>query len=118
MPATCSPSWGSAVAEALRRLALAALLAGALPSTSAWCATHTIVIDGMRFQPATLAVRRGDRVVWVNRDLVPHTATARQVFDSGPIAPGASRAVTMTQAGRHDYVCTLHPTMKASLVVK
>lgn len=115
MPATCRPSWGSAVAEALRRLMLAALLAGAAP---AWCATHTIVIDGMRFQPATLNVQRGDRVVWVNRDLVPHTATAAGAFDSGPIAPGASRALTMTQAGRHDYVCTLHPTMKASLVVK
>ena len=36
--------------------------------------THTVTIDGFRFQPERLTVARGDRIVWVNKDVVPHTA--------------------------------------------
>lgn len=98
------------------KFASVALLLAWAPA--AWCATHTIVIEGMRFQPAELVVKRGDRVVWVNQDVVPHTATAAKGFDSATIAPGASWSTTLKQSGRHDYLCTLHPMMKARLVVK
>ena len=40
--------------------------------------THTVTIDATSYQPARLAVHAGDTVVWVNKDLIPHTATARQ----------------------------------------
>lgn len=80
--------------------------------------THTIAIEGMQFAPAAVTVKRGDTVVWVNRDLVPHTATARGAFDSGAIAAGKSWKMTATAEGRYQYVCTLHPTMKASLVIE
>jgi plastocyanin len=77
-----------------------------------------VAIDGMRFVPATLAVRPGDRVVWVNKDLVPHTVTARDGrFDSRTIAAGASFAWTATGGGRVDYACVYHPTMVASLTL-
>src|SRR5688500_5792814 len=36
-------------------------------------ATHTIVIAGMKYSPETLTVKRGDIVVWVNKDFFPHT---------------------------------------------
>jgi plastocyanin len=49
---------------------------------------------------------------------VPHTATAGKVFDSGVIAPGKSWTTIAESAGRHDYLCSLHPTMKASLLVQ
>ena len=81
-------------------------------------ATHTIRIEGMQYVPATLKVRRGDRVVWDNRDVVPHTATAKGKFDSGHIAMGKSWSHVMGKAGRFEYVCTFHPGMKASLVVQ
>jgi len=81
-------------------------------------ATHTVVIDGMRFQPEALTARRGDRIVWVNRDVVPHTATAKGAFDSAVIPPGASWATTVGRRGHHEVVCTLHPMMKSSLDVK
>jgi plastocyanin len=38
--------------------------------------THTVTIEEMRFHPERLTVARGDTIVWVNRDLVPHTATS------------------------------------------
>ena len=37
---------------------------------------HTVLIEGMRFQPKGLTVAAGDTVVWINRDMVPHTATS------------------------------------------
>jgi plastocyanin len=36
------------------------------------CAT----IEGTRVQPEALTVKVGDTVVWVNKDLFPHSATA------------------------------------------
>jgi len=100
----------------LRQAVLAAALSAFAPA--AWCETHTVVIENMRFQPAALTVKRGDRVVWVNRDVVPHTATAAPSFDSAAIAPGASWGITLKKPGRHEVVCTMHPMMKSSLVVK
>lgn len=123
MPSSCRPSWARAVAEASAKrrscpagwVAAAGLALAALPALGA---THTVAIEGMQFSPATLAVRRGDQVVWVNKDLVPHTATAAKAFDSGTVAPGKSWRMTATKPGRYEYVCTLHPTMKAVLVVE
>ncbi len=98
----------------MRSIALALCFGAATASA----ATHTVTIEGMQFQPAVLTVKRGDRVVWVNRDVVPHTVKADQAFASPAIAPGASWTATPKKAGQHDYVCTLHPTMKARLVVQ
>ena len=39
--------------------------------------THTITIEGMRFQPEVLTVAPDDTIVWVNKDIVPHTATSK-----------------------------------------
>jgi plastocyanin len=83
-------------------------------------ATHQVRIEGMQFNPPTLAVAPGDQVVWENADLVPHTATAADghAFDSGAIAPGAAWSLVAPASGRFAYVCTLHPTMKATLIVQ
>lgn len=115
MRGSCRPGWERAVVRASRGALLAGLV---LAGTPALAATHTITIDGMRFEPASLAVHRGDTIRWVNKDLVSHTATAREDFDSGTLEPGRSWQVRLTRPGRHDYGCTLHPTMKAVLVVE
>jgi plastocyanin len=101
------------------RLLLAAGLATAmvLPGVGQ-AATHTVKIEGMQFVPATLTVKRGDKVVWQNKDMVPHTATAKGKFDSGNIAADKSWSHAMGKAGRFDYVCTFHPGMKAVVVVQ
>jgi plastocyanin len=88
------------------------------PARAAEAREHTIVIEGMQFKPAALTVRRGDRVVWRNKDIVPHTATAAQVFDSRTIEPGASWTYTAGKAGTLSYVCTFHPGMKGTLTVE
>ena len=94
------------------------LAAGWTLAGPAGAATHTVKIEGMQFVPATLTVKRGDKVVWQNKDVVPHTATAKGSFDSGSIATGKSWSHSMGKAGRFDYVCTFHPGMKATVVVE
>jgi plastocyanin len=80
---------------------------------------HTVLIEGMRFQPEGLTVAPGDTVVWLNRDMVPHTATsASGRFDSNEIAPGKSWTHTVRATGEFNYICTYHPLMKAILRVR
>ena len=104
----------------LRALAGSAVLAALLAAgpSAAGAETRTVTIEGMKFAPEAVTVKRGDTVVWENRDLVPHTATARGAFDSGPIAAGKSWRFVAAKAGRYEVVCTLHPTMKSTLVVE
>ena len=81
--------------------------------------THTVTIEGMQFVPEVLTVAAGDTVVWVNRDLVPHTATSTTGnFDSKDIQVDKSWRYTIRQTGDFAYVCTFHPTMKGMLRVK
>jgi plastocyanin len=81
--------------------------------------THTVIIEGTRFQPETLTVRAGDTVVWVNKDLFPHSATASNAtFNSEVIAAGASWRYVARKKGEFAYTCVFHPTMTAALVVK
>jgi plastocyanin len=63
-------------------------------------------------------VKAGDRIVWENADLVPHTATAPGRFDSGAIAPGQRWSQAAPPPGRYGYVCTFHRGMRATLVVQ
>lgn len=94
-------------------LALLAFTPGGLAAPQ----DHVVTIEGMRFQPDSLVIRQGDRVTWVNKDLVPHTASHRD-FDSGSIKPEGKWTFAPRQPGTYDYVCTFHPTMKGKLVVQ
>ena len=80
---------------------------------------HTVTIEGMRFLPEVLTVAPGDTVMWVNNDLVPHTATSTTgSFDSKDIQADKSWKLTIRKTGDFAYICTFHPTMKAMLRVK
>ncbi|MEO8432050.1 MAG: cupredoxin family copper-binding protein [Acidobacteriota bacterium] len=80
--------------------------------------THTVTMEGMRFHPDELTVAPGDTIVWVNEDLVPHTATSQAAgFDSRQIEAGKSWSFKASKKGDFPYVCTLHRKMKATLHV-
>jgi len=102
----------------LARVALAATLI--LPvAVMAAGKTHNIAIEGMKFVPERLEVQVGDTVIWSNKDLVPHTATAvKASIESGSIAPGASWKLTVRRKGQIDYICRFHPVMHGTLVVR
>ena len=81
-------------------------------------ATHTITIDGTKFTPADLTVKAGDTVVWVNKDILAHTATAaKSGFDSKVIQPGKSWKFVARTKGEFPYTCAFHP-MNGKLIVR
>jgi plastocyanin len=98
---------------------VAALLGAHAESGAATSKTYVVTIENMQFVPQELTVHRGDRVVWVNQDLFPHTATAvSKKFDSGEIVAQKRWSYVAKAAGEYAYSCIYHPTMKAVLIVE
>jgi plastocyanin len=95
------------------------LSAGAVMPAHSVAATYTIVMQGVAFVPETVTVKQGDTVVWINKDPFPHTATAHdRSFDSREMEPDKTWKYVARKKGKIPYVCTLHPTMKGTLVVE
>ncbi len=81
--------------------------------------TYPAIIEHMRFNPSVHTVHCGDRVVWVNKDLFPHTATGMsKTFDSHEISPNASWSYVTRQTGSYPCLCALHTTMRGTLIVQ
>ena len=80
--------------------------------------THTILIDGVKYAPEMVTAKRGDTIVWVNKDPFPHTVTVKGVFDSHEIPAGKSWKYTPRSAGEYACSCTLHSNMKGTLKVE
>jgi plastocyanin len=82
-------------------------------------ATRGVDIRDFAFSPRTVEIRVGDTVRWRNRDSVEHSATARNgSFDTGLLSEGESASVRFTTAGTYRYVCTPHPDMTGTVVVR
>jgi len=60
---------------------------------------HRVTIQGLRFTPADVVAAPGDTVVWVNRDLVPHTVTAK---DKSLASPSESQGIAIDDKVSHD----------------
>jgi plastocyanin len=70
------------------------------------------------FVPSSIRIAPGTRITWVNTGDAPHTVTDRAgAFDSGIIARGARWSRTFSAAGTFQLICTIHPAMRATLVV-
>lgn len=94
-------------------------LAFALAAPSVIAATRGVAIRDFAFSPRTVEIRVGDTVTWTNGDSVAHTATAQNgSFDTGLMADGASRSIRFTSAGTYRYLCTPHPEMRGTVVVR
>ncbi len=90
---------------------------GDAAATASQPRVHTIVMANMRFGPVPGNVRVGDVVVWVNRDVVPHTATARNgAFDVNLAARQSSR-MAVTRSGTFVFYCRFHPGMTGTLPI-
>lgn len=81
-------------------------------------ASHVITIENFTFSPAALAVRFGDRVTWINTDIVPHTATADDgSWDTDTLAFNEQREIVVTPGMLTSYFCRFHPHMTATLEI-
>jgi amicyanin len=80
----------------------------------------SVNIINLAFDPTPLTVTVGTTVTWTNNDSVEHTVTSTSgpaSFDSGRMMKGDTFSFTFDQAGTYDYFCTIHPFMRAQVIV-
>jgi plastocyanin len=78
----------------------------------------TVTMKNIQFDPATVDVKVGGTVKWVNEDTVEHDAVADGwQFKSELFGKGQTFEYKPTKAGSIHYVCTVHPGMEGTLNV-
>jgi plastocyanin len=108
------------VARARSLLVITALVAGtlgmAVPLAAAAATTHDVSVTDFAFTPPTVSAVVGDSVRWTFAQ-GSHTVTsdaAPPLFDFA--SPGVFTQA-FTAAGRFPYHCTIHPSMKGTVLV-
>ncbi len=83
--------------------------------SEAACGRRVVIeIRGFEFVAETPAVKPGDVIVWVNKDIVAHTATAKDGgWDSGLIKTGGEWQMVVEDDNSRAYFCRFHPSMIA-----
>ncbi len=79
-----------------------------------------VSIKNFAYAPADLTVAKGTTVKFTNGDSTNHTATATDasVLDTGTIASGKTKSVTLDKSGTFAFFCSFHPFMKGTITVE
>lgn len=96
------------------------LISSLLPLADAGAKTLEVKIENIKFDPPAIVASSGDKIVWTNKDIVPHTVTSTKAgsFDSKMISPDQKWAFTVKKKGHFDYKCNFHPNMLGTIDVK
>jgi len=70
--------------------------------------TYTVVVDKMKFGPLPQQVRKGDVIIWDNRDMFRHSATAKGKFDID-LPPGKKVRMQSHWPGRSRFSANTIP---------
>ena len=99
-----------------------ALLVGAVAvagGNGARAAEAKVEIDNFTFEPASITVAVGTTVTWVNHDDIPHSVVCLPLGIKSPVLDSdESFAYRFERAGIYEYICGLHPHMRAQVVVQ
>ena len=95
---------------------VAALLFGAM-AVPARAETIRITMTDMVFAPSEISARVGDTIEWINKDVLAHTATARNGDFDVMTPPKKTVTSVLKKAGTIEYYCRFHPNMKAVLTI-
>ena len=91
----------------------------AASSPSASPGTVQIKAASFAFSPKSVTVKKGQKVTWTNGDPAPHNVTSSDgTLKSPDFNQGKSYTYTATKTGTFNYICTIHPQMKATLTVQ
>jgi plastocyanin len=77
----------------------------------------TVEVKDNSFSPGLIEAQVGDTITWVNLGKLTHTVTAKDKSFDKSLKPGEKWSLTLTEAGRIDYVCTPHHMMFGTIVV-
>ena len=84
----------------------------------AWADDANVGIDNFAFTPATLTVKPGATVTFVNHDDIPHLVVAVDgKYRSKALDTNDKFTVAFDKPGEYAYFCGLHPHMKGKIVV-
>ena len=81
-------------------------------------------LEDICYIPPNIVVEKGKSVTWLNEDSSFHSVTSgfypepSGLFDSGHLDPYQSYTLSFDEYGVYDYFCTLHPWMKAQVIVE
>lgn len=79
----------------------------------------SVQIKDFEFAPSKVTIKVGGTVTWTNDGASPHTVTAGDgSFDSGQLQKGKTFSRTFDSIGTFSYHCSIHPSMKAQVVVE
>lgn len=81
--------------------------------------TYNVEIKNFAFNPSTTNIKVGDSVTWTNNDGATHTITSdsgTELASSG-ISSGSTYSHTFSTAGTYNYHCSIHTSMKGTIVV-
>jgi plastocyanin len=78
---------------------------------------YTAIINNMDYGSTPANLKVGDTIVWVNRDTVQHSVTARDHSFDIRLNPGQSAKLVLSKAGKIPFICSFHPTMRGTLNV-
>jgi plastocyanin len=87
-------------------------------SVSAHAATIQITMENLVISPAQASAKVGDTIEWINKDVLAHTATARNGDWDVVLPPKKNGTLVLKKAGTVDYYCRFHPNMKATLKIE
>lgn len=80
---------------------------------------HIVEIQAFSFVPQRTVVSPGDTIVWINRDIVPHTVTAEEgTWPPRRLEEGQSWEVVIEDGGTYPYFCEFHPHMKGLVATR
>ncbi len=79
---------------------------------------HIVTISDFSFKPRKLVVAIGDRVTWINKGNMSHSATRKGFnWDSTNISPDQSWTLVIDETSSGKYFCLFHPLMKGEIRV-
>jgi plastocyanin len=91
----------------------------AAPASGAKAHEATISISQFMFSPTSMTVTAGTTVHWKNLDGEPHTIRSIDAtFKSDALDQNDSFAFKFDKPGTYRYVCSIHPQMVGTIVVK
>ena len=78
-----------------------------------------ITMKGFQFDPKEATVKVGQTVTWKNEDSAKHDAFSEEAgLDTDDIGQNGTTTYTPDAAGTINYICSIHPSMKATLNVE
>ena len=91
-------------------------------SSQSVTSTGAITIKNMMFTPSQISIQKGGTVTWTNNDSTTHTVVDDLSNVGGPssgdIQPGSTYSFTFNKTGSFQYHCSIHPSMRGTIVVK